>query len=125
MSGVYRCRLRRRIPRPQSPVPSKEVIEMKTVKESPVTIAEEKHEKIIPEPAIVKMNIDTKPVNVSIKHETEPLPAKQETIPRIIERSIIQERPRHNAFHAFESEPLQQTAARRTIHINPLLRRRL
>ena len=125
MSGVYKCKLRRRIPRPQSPAPAKEVIEMEPVKETPVIIAEEKHEKIIPEPATVKMNIDTKPVNVSIKHSTEPLPDKQKTIPRIIERSITQEHPRHNAFHAFESEPVQQTAAKRTIRVNPLLRRRL
>ena len=135
MSGVYRCKCRLRIPRPQSPAPPKEVIETEPVKETPIVITEEAQAPVKEEDkaAPIIENIDTKPVIkkaepapviVSVKRDTEQPPIKQEIAPQIIERSIKPEPPKHNMFHAFKSEPGQQTA-KRTIRINPLLRKRI
>lgn len=104
MSGVYKCKLRRRVPRPQSPAPAKEAIEIEPIKELPVTKEESIPitEKVDP----VKENIDMKPVEVPVQ------------------RSIKNEPVKHSTFHAFNSEQVQRIA-KRNIHINPLIRRRL
>ena len=99
MSGVYKCKLRRRIPRPQSPAPSKEVIEIESNKETPVTMEES-----APITEEVNVNPNTKSIEVSIKP------------------GIKQEPLKHSVFHVFNSESPHHTT-NRAVHTNPLLRK--
>ena len=105
MSGIYKCKLRRRVPRPQSPAPSKEVIETEPIK-APLSATKEESVQITKELDSVNENLNMKLVEVPVQ------------------RSIKQEPSKHSMFHVFRGEQAKYIA-KRNIHINPLLRRRI
>ncbi len=123
MSGVYRCKLKRREIRPRSPVPPQKSSELTQVEEKPDVNTKEEPVKIIAEAVPVKTDVKA----AAIKEPVNDI-AKQKSIEPVVERHIeplvVKEPVKHNAFHLFNNASVQRTT-KRGINVNPLLRRRL
>ena len=127
MSGVHKCRLRRHRMIPRYPVPPKKVVEPVQVNETPAVIIREESVEIIAEAVPVKTEpVTEKPISVAVKEPVSDVAktvAVKEPVKHNSEPAAVKEPVRHNSLHLFNNEPVQQIA-KRTIHDNPLLRRR-
>lgn len=141
MSGVYRCRLKRREMCPRSPVPSQQAVELTQIDESPAAITKEEPVKIVADAVPVETDVKAEAIKEPVKRSVDPAivkrsiddtakPAivKQKPTTPVVERSVepmvVKEPIRHSAFHLFNNAPVQRTT-KRAVNVNPLLRRRL